>query len=191
MSKIKSALLGLLATASLGASATEAVAQAPQTTKKPLVVYYSHSNNTRVIAEEIRKQTGGAIFRIETQQVYPSEYRQLTEQAKKELQQNYRPKLKKIVGNLDDYDVVFVGSPNWWGTIAPAVFTFLESYKWQGKTVIPFITHEGSRLGNSVEDIRRMTPGATILEGLAVRGGDVQKASGDVTAWLRRVGQLK
>lgn len=190
MNKIKAALLGLVALAGFGASSTEALAQAnPQ--KKPIVVYYSHSNNTRVLAEEIQKQTGGAIFRIETIQTYPSEYNKLTDQAKKELQQNYRPKLKKLIGNLDDYDVIYLGSPNWWGTIAPAVFTFVESYKWQGKTIIPFITHEGSRLGNSVKDIQRIAPGANVLEGLAIRGGDVQKAGGDVSSWLRRIGQVK
>lgn len=179
----------LLVMAILAASLTGIHAQ---TGKKVLVAYYSLRNgNTRVVAEQIRKNVGGDIFRIETVQNYPSEYRAVTDQAKKELETGYRPKLKTTVPKFDEYDVIYIGSPNWWGTIAPAVFTFLESYNFSGKTIIPFITHEGSRMGSSVSDIKKLAPKATVLEGLPVRGGSVDKAEPDVKAWLKKIGQIK
>lgn len=175
-------LLTLLAPCSLAA----------QQNKKVLVAYYSLRNgNTRVIAEEIRKNVGGDLFRIETVQTYPSEYRAVTDQAKKELNSGAHPKLKRGVPNISQYDVIYLGSPNWWGTIAPAVFTFLDTHNLAGKTVIPFITHEGSGLGNAPTDIKKGSPRAKMLQGLAVRGGSVNNAGGDVKAWLKRIGQTK
>lgn len=163
-----------------------------QTGKKVLVAYYSlHNGNTRVVAEQIRKNVGGDLVRIETVQSYPSEYRAVTDQAKRELESGYRPKLKTTVADFDKYDIVYLGSPNWWGTIAPAVFTFLESYNFEGKTIIPFITHEGSRMGNSESDIKKLAPKATILEGLPIRGRSVDKAEPDVKAWLKKLKQIK
>lgn len=179
----------LFVMATLAASLTGIHAQ---TGKKVLVAYYSLRNgNTRIVAEQIRQNVGGDIFRIETVRSYPSEYRAVTEQAQKELETGYRPKLKRTVPKFDDYDVIYLGSPNWWGTIAPAVFTFLESHNFSGKTIIPFITHEGSRMGNSVSDIKKLAPKATVLEGLPVRGGSADKAEPDVKAWLKKIGQMK
>lgn len=166
-------------------------AAAQQSSKKALVAYFSLTNNTQLVAREIAKQAGADIFRIETVDAYPAEYRAVTEQAKKELESGYRPKLKKRLAAFEGYNVIYLGSPNWWGTIAPAVFTFLESYDFSGKTIIPFITHEGSRMGNSESDIRRVAPKAKLLEGLAIRGGNASKSAPEVKAWLGRVGQKK
>ena len=88
---------------------------------------------------------------------------------------------------MDDYDVIFLGYPNWWGTIPMPLYTFLEEYDFSGKTIIPFCTHEGSRLGSSVQDITALCPQSTILDGLAVRGGNVSDAQDDVTAWLQEL----
>lgn len=163
-----------------------------QQKKKILVAYYSqHNGNTRAVAEEIRRNVGGDLFRIETVQTYPTEYRLLTEQAKKELNANARPKLKRNVPNIAQYDVIYLGSPNWWGTITPGVFTFLSTHNLAGKTVIPFMTHEGSGLGKSESDLRRMAPRAKFLPGLAIRGGSATKSASDVKAWLKRIGQTK
>ena len=182
----------LLAAIALLVSFAGIKAQTNEAGKKILIAYYSLRNgNTRIVAEQIQKQVGGDLFRIETVQSYPSEYRAVTEQAKKELETGHRPKLKKTVDDFEGYDIVYLGSPNWWGTIAPAVFTFLESYNFQGKTIIPFITHEGSRMGNSPEDIKKMAPKATILEGLPIRGGSVNKSEESVKAWLKKLGQVK
>lgn len=96
-----------------------------QTGKKILIAYYSlHNSNTRIIAEQIRNNVGGDLFRIETVQSYPAEYRAVTEQAKKEIDSDFRPKLRTTIKDIDKYDIIYIGSPNWWGTITPAVFTF-------------------------------------------------------------------
>lgn len=167
-------------------------AQTPGSEKKVLIVYYSLRNgNTRIVAEHIQKNVGGNIFRIETVDAYPAEYRDVTDQAKKELQSNYRPPLKSKAPNFDQYDVIYLGSPNWWNTIAPAVMTFLESYNFEGRTTVPFITHEGSRLGASVDDIKKLAPKATVLKGLPIRGGSVNNAMPDVRKWLKDLDLVK
>jgi len=167
-------------------------AQTTPTGKKVLIAYYSLRNgNTRIVAEQIQKNVGGDIFRIETVNAYPAVYNDVTAQAKKELESGYRPPLKSKVPNFDQYDTIYLGSPNWWNTIAPAVMTFLESYNFEGKTIVPFITHEGSRLGASVSDIKKLAPKATVLKGLAVRGGSVSDAMPDVKTWLKELGMIK
>ena len=167
-------------------------AQSPGSEKKILIAYYSLRNgNTRIVAEKIQKNVGGDIFRIETVDAYPSVYNEVTTQAKKELESGYRPPLKTSVPNFDEYDIIYLGSPNWWNTIAPAVMTFLEGYNFEGKTIVPFITHEGSRLGASVSDIEKLAPKATVLKGLAVRGGSVNDADSDVQRWLKDLKMIK
>ncbi len=120
---------------------------------KILIAYYSWSGNTKEVAEAIAEKTGGTLFRIETVQSYPEEYRATTEQAKKEINADFRPELKDKVADIAQYDVIFIGSPNWWGTIAPAVSTFLSSYNLKGKKVIPFITHGGGGVQNTIKDL--------------------------------------
>ncbi len=138
----------------------------PAQGKKILIAYYSLRNgNTRLVAEEIQKNVGGDIFRIETTHGYPSEYRAVTEQARRELDTGFRPPLKANMKNFSQYDIVFIGSPNWWGTI------------------VPFITHEGSRLGRSAADIAKLAPGATLLNGLPVRGSSAANCAADVKNW--------
>lgn len=159
-----------------------------KSSKKILVAFFSHSGNTRVIAEQIKALTGADIFEIKPVKDYPTEYNAVVDQAKKEINANFKPELKTKVKNFDSYDVVFVGSPNWWGTIAPPVSTFLSTNNFEGKTIAPFITHEGSRMGRSVSDIRKLCPKAKILEGLAVRGSSVKTAKNEVSEWLRKIG---
>ena len=156
--------------------------------KKILVAYFSHSGNTREIANQIHEKVGGDIFEIVTVNPYPADYDSVVDQAKQEQEDNYRPELATEVENMDSYDVVFVGYPNWWGTMPMPVFTFLEEYDFSGKTIIPFCTHEGSGLGRSVEDITDLCPQSTILDGLAIRGSSVETAQGDVSEWLREIG---
>lgn len=152
-----------------------------------LIVYYSRSGNTRVVAENIHTALGGDIVELQTVHPYPEEYRATTEQAQKELKANYFPPLKTSVDDISPYDVILVGSPNWWGTFASPVRGFLAQHNFSGKKVAPFITHEGSALGKSVADLKTLCPGATILDGLAVRGGRVQGSQADVGQWLKRL----
>ena len=115
-------------------------------------------------------------------------YTETTEVAQQELRTNARPKLTGHLEIMASYNVVFVGYPIWWGTIPMPVASFLSEYDFSGKTIIPFCTHEGSQLGRSVADIKKMCPQATILDGLAIRGGDVKNAQDEVSGWLREIG---
>ena len=146
--------------------------------------------NTEVAANMIRKLTGSDMFRIQAVKDYPSDYNGTTDRAKQELRQNARPKLSGHVDKVDEYSVIFLGYPNWWGTMPMAVLTFLEEYRFSGKTIIPFCTNEGSGLGRSESDIKQTCPDAKVLKGLSIRGGSVQKAENDISAWLRKSGMI-
>lgn len=159
--------------------------------KKILVAYFSQSGNTQEIANQIKNVTGADVFVIQPAIAYPSDYQTLVDQAKKEVNAGYKPALKGKADNIGSYDVIFVGSPNWWSTIAPPVATFLSQNDFSGKTIVPFITHEGSRMGRSVTDIKKLCPNSTILEGLPVRGSSVKSAQKDVDKWLKEIGVVK
>ena len=158
--------------------------------KRPrvLTVFYSHSGNTRALAKMIQQQVGGDLIEILPVTPYSTDYNTVVNRAKRELQTGYKPPLQTIVENIEPYDVIFVGSPNWWNTVAPPVMTFLSAYDLSGKAIAPFITHEGTGLGSSASDIAKLCPGATVLEGMAVRGGRVKAAEREVAEWLRKLG---
>lgn len=122
---------------------------------------------------------------------YPTNYNAVVDLAKQELKDDYRPELATKIENMDSYDVVFVGYPNWWATMPMAVFTFLEEYDFSGKTIIPFCTHEGSSFGRSIDDITELCPKSTILDGLAIRGRNVKNAQKDLSKWLNEIGMIK
>jgi flavodoxin len=166
---------------------------------KILVAYFSESGNTRVVAQVIQNAVGADIFEIKTVKAYPKEYNPLIELAQREQRENARPTLSTKISNMDAYDTVFIGYPNWWGTMPMALFTFLEQYNFAGKTIVPFCTHNGSRLGNSINDLKKLVSNATILEGLAIRGGrsgsfelgsqkERSNVQREVSIWLRRIG---
>ncbi len=183
--------LFMLFLAFVGGGYAQAQQKTPANHKKVLVVYYSYSGNTREIATQIHQKIGGDIVEIKTVKPYPKVYNELTAQAKKELESGFKPDIQPISVNVKDYDTVFVGSPNWWVTIAPPVITFLSKNDLSGKTVIPFITHEGSGLGRSVSHIKEICPKATVKDGLAVRGSSVKSAQKDVEQWLKKLGIIK
>lgn len=159
----------------------------PAPESRVLVVYFSYSGNTREVAHTIHSQVGGRLFEIQTVNPYPRDYDAVVKQAKQELETGYRPRLKNQVADFATFQVVFLGYPNWWGTMPMPVATFLSEHDFSGKIIAPFCTHEGSRLGRSVADIQKLCPGATVLEGLAIRGRDAKKAQGDVSEWLRGI----
>lgn len=160
-------------------------AGAQQPSGKVLVAYFSHSGNTREVARQISEATGGDLFEIVPATPYPTEYRAVVDQGKKEIEAGVRPALKNPVGDLSQYDVIFVSSPCWWATIAPPVATFLTSCDLAGKTVVPFMTHEGSGMRHSEADIRRLCPRSTVPDGLAVRGSAVRNSKDEVGRWVR------
>lgn len=163
----------------------------PAPAKKVLVAYYSHSGNTREVARQIAGASGGELFEIIPVTPYPSDYQTVVDQAKKEIAAGVRPALKSRVEDMSQYDVIFIGSPCWWATVAPPVATFLASYDLAGKTVMPFMTHEGSRMGRSEEDIRKLCAGATLLGGLPLRGGAVKDSRDVVRKWVQGLNLTK
>jgi flavodoxin len=143
--------------------------------------------NTEVAAKKIQKLTESDIFQIKTAESYPEDYTETTNIAQEEKRNNARPKLTETVDNMHSYDIIYIGYPNWYGTMPMAVFTFLEGYNFSGKTVVPFCTHEGSGMGSSERDIKKLCPNAKVLSGLAIRGSSVERADEDVTNWLKEL----
>lgn len=171
-----------------------------KTDGKKLVVFFSHTGenynvgniskgNTHIIADMIADATGADTFEIVPEKAYPVSYDECIEVAKREKQSNARPAIKGNV-KIEDYDVIFLGYPNWWGEVPMCVYTFIEKHSWEGKTVIPFITHEGSGMGGTDRKIASVCKGADVAvgKGLAVQGKVAQEnresAARKVEHWL-------
>jgi len=152
--------------------------------KKILVAYYSRSGTTKKAAEHIHAIAGGDIFEIKELDPYPQNYNAVIEQAKQEIAKGYQPALKGSMPNISEYDVIFVGSPNWWSTIAPPVSTFLSSADFTGKTIIPFITHGGGGLNRIINDIKKLAKDANVLNGIDANNID------NISAWLKTLNTL-
>lgn len=150
-------------------------------------VGYIEKGNTQIVAEIISEHTGGKLFHIETATPYPSAYKECIEIAKQEKEGNARPAIKGDIP-VEDYDVVFIGYPNWWGDMPMAVYTFIEKHNWQGKTLIPFCTHEGSGLSSTKKKLSKACAGSVLLKGIAIKGSTAQKSKDRtkqiVTDWL-------
>lgn len=170
--------------------------------KKTLVVFFSHTGenygvgnisegNTHIIAKMIGEATDGTLFEIMPEKEYPHDsYDEVVEIAKQEKAQKARPAIKGDV-KVEDYDVIFIGYPNWWGDMPMPVYTFLEKHDWNGKTVVPFCTHEGSGLSSTEHYIGETCKGATVAKGLAVRGATAQnnreQARKTVNTWIEKL----
>ncbi|MFV0400008.1 MAG: flavodoxin [Oscillospiraceae bacterium] len=143
------------------------------------------SNDVTILSDMIVAATGEAdLYQIITVEAYPTEYDAATETAQAEKNEEARPELANSVENMEQYDTIYLGYPIWWGTIPMPVATFLESYDFSGKTIIPFCTHEGSGLGSSEADIAELVPGATVLEGFAVSGNQADSARDGIEEWM-------
>jgi len=147
--------------------------------------------NTNVCAEFIQKAVGGAVggdlFEIETTKQYSKDHFKMIEEAKVEMQSGEKAQPKQWLDNLEDYDVIFVGYPIWWGTYPPIINTFLEHYDLTGKTIIPFSTSEGSGLLNTVAELREVCKGATVTEALAIRGSQARLSEKKVSEWAKEM----
>ena len=153
-----------------------------------LIAYFSWSGNTEAVAGMIQEEVGGDLFEIAPAEPYTEDYDTLLEIAQTEQQEEARPELAARVENWDSYDVVFVGFPNWWSDAPMVVYTFLESYDFTGKSLIPFNTSASGGFGRSLSGIEESAAGAEILEGFTVTSDQVEGAREDVSAWISGLG---
>lgn len=142
--------------------------------------------NTEVAAEMIQQLTQAELFRLEPVQAYSDDYNDCIAEAQADQRRDARPELKRYPESLNNYETIYLGYPNYWGTMPMCVFTFLERFDFTGKTILPFCTHEGSGMGRSETDVKRLCPGATIKKGLALHGGSVKSAKADIEKWLKK-----
>ena len=143
----------------------------------------------RAIADMIQQNTGGDLFSIQTSVVYPTDGGELIDYAAQEQDENARPELTSHIENLDQYDTIFVGYPNWWADLPMAVYSFFDEYDFSGKTIIPFNVHNGSRFSRTIETIQELEPNATVIEdGFTISEQNVPEAADDVASWLQEIG---
>ena len=163
-----------------------------------LVIYFSRNGenyfggelkniekgNTEVIAEYIHELDGADLFKVEPAEEYPADYMKCIDVAKKEQQSDARPEIKETLDGIDSYDTIYIGFPNWWGTLPMPMFTQLEKLDFAGKIVKPFVTHEGSGFGSSLKDLKKLCEGAEIKNGLSIPGADVYDVKDTVAHWI-------
>ena len=147
-----------------------------------LVVYFSHTGTTKAVSEYLHEIVGGDLIEIEPVNPYPEGYSDALDPAKKEQIDNARPAIANAIEHFDYYEVIYLGYPIWWGTTPMIINTFLESYDFSGKTVIPYATSGGTGIGQSIQDIRGEIPNANVKDGLLVKSND------DVIPWLQELG---
>ena len=164
-----------------------------------LIAYYSRAGenyfggayryvavgNTEKAAKMLAELTGGELFKIEQKKPYSDNYRVCVAESRADFQAGARPELASRLDSLDAYDEIYLGYPNYWGTMPMAVYTFLEQYDFTGKTIHPFCTHEGSGLSHTVQDIQKAALGAAVTKGLAIQGSSVDSAKTTLEKWVR------
>lgn len=159
---------------------------------KMLIVYYSISNgNTERIARQLQIATGADIEKIETEQPYTGSYQEIVEQGQREVTANYQPKIKRVIQDPENYDVIAIGTPTWWYTMAPAVKTFLKEHNWEGKKIIPFQTH-GGWAGHVFEDISAICDGAEIVHEMKIQfdstgGSHLETPEDSIQQWIEEI----
>lgn len=149
-----------------------------------LILYFSMSGNTETVANYIHEEIGGDIVKLETVQTYPEDYDELVDYAREEQRDNTRPELETAIENIEQYDTIFLGYPNWWGDMPMPIYSFLDQYDLSNKTIAPFITHGGSGLSGTPANIANEEPDAVVTEGLAINGDDVDDCQDEVNEWL-------
>ena len=152
---------------------------------KVLIAYFSWGGNTRGIAEEIQSQTDADLFEIELVNPYSSDYNTVLDEAQRDQNEQARPELATHVENMEDYDTIILGYPNWWASIPMPIASFLEEYEFSGKTIIPFCSHGGGRFGQSLTAIAKLAPDAAMGEALSIHYSGGSTLPNDITEWLK------
>lgn len=155
-----------------------------------LIAYFSWGGNTRGIAEEIQRQTGADLFEIQLVEPYSTDYNTVLDQAQRDQNEQARPELSTHVENMEQYDTIILGYPNWWASIPMPIASFLEEYDFTGKTILPFCSHGGGGLGQSQTAIAKLVPDAVMAEGLAINYSGGSGMPDDVSAWLQENGVI-
>lgn len=166
--------------------ASAATKKKTETGKKMLIAYFSWGGNTKGIAERIQEQTGADLFEIQCKNPYSEDYDTVLEQAQRDQMEQARPELAKHVENMEEYDTVLIGYPNWWASIPMPVASFLEEYDFAGKTILPFCSHGGGRFGQSLTAIAKLVPEAELGEGLSVHYSGDDGLDDDIKQWLAK-----
>ena len=172
---------GIVTAAETGA---QAQADSNNKTGKVLIAYFSWSGNTRGIAQEIQRQTGADLFEISPVNPYSTDYNTVLMEAQEDQHSQARPELSGHVDNMDEYDTIILGYPNWWASIPMPIASFLEEYDFAGKRIIPFCSHGGGRFGQSLTAIAKLAPDAMIGEGLSVHYSGDSATPDEIAAWL-------
>ncbi len=159
-----------------------------QTGGNILIAYFSWSGNTENAAQIIQEQTGADIIELNPAEPYSSNYSEVLDQAQKDMNADARPELANHVENMEQYDTILLGYPNWWATIPMPVATFLEEYDFSGKTIIPFCSHGGGGFGQSITDISKLAPNSRIGTGLSIHYSGGTSLENDITTWLNSNG---
>ena len=180
---LHSLLAGAVLTAA-GASPVPASAAPGRT----LIIFFSWSGNTRSIARKLQAKLGCDIVELELERPYSRDYNTCLDEARRDQQNEARPKLKTKIDNLARYDTILLGYPNWWASIPMPIATLLESYDFSGKTIAPFCSHGGGRLGQSLTAIAKLAPNAKLTPGLSVHYGGDASLDNDIDTWLSENG---
>ena len=166
---------------------------------KSLIAFYSRAGenyvggqirrlevgNTKVAAQILQEVTGGDLFEIRQAEPYSDDHMTCIQEAKRDLEGDARPELAAFPDSLEGYDTIYLCYPNYWGTMPMAVWTFLEHFDLTGKTILPLCTNEGSGMGRSEGDIRKLCPGAVLGKGLSILGGQVKQSRPAIQRWVR------
>lgn len=161
------------------------------TDSKSLVVYFSWSGNTKNVANSIQTQTDSDVFEIVPATPYSDDYNTVVDLAQEEQRNNARPAISGSIENIEKYDVIYVGFPNWWGDMPMILYTFFDTYDLSGKTVALFCTSGGSGLSGTVNTVKSLEPNATVTEGLHIGSGSSSNPDNAVSEWLRDIGLAK
>ena len=156
--------------------------------QEALIVYFSWSGNTESVANEIAHQTGADIFEIIPEEPYTDDYDALLDIAQEEQANDARPEIAETVENFEQYDVVYLGYPNWWGDMPMIVYTFLDDYDFSEKTIAPFVTSGGSGFSGTIGTIENMEPDAVVVEGLSLGSSEASEPADAVSEWLSSMG---
>ncbi len=159
-----------------------------QTGGRVLIAFFSWGGNTKGIAKEIQALTGADLFEIELTEPYSSDYSTVLDEAQRDQNLQARPELATHVENMQDYDTVLLGYPNWWASIPMPIASFLEEYDFSGKTIIPFCSHGGGRFGQSLTAIGKLVPDAVMGEALSVHYSGGNNLPDEIAQWLRTNG---